>query len=777
MRALMIASILLVLLISTFASAESRVDTYYVYHGEMKDLSLRLNQVALGLNDDKQAVDLAALFNSADLGLVAQTRMPNGNWDLVDIDGTLTNAATLNQKLEELGRSGEFSFVAPIFDGEYGTYVTPTDRILLQFQPEFADKAVELISQIAPDLEIVETDFGGMRGALRVRSLAGNGFVTMAQANDLSFDARIKWAEPEMRFSGGSSFTPNDPGFSDLWGIRNTGQFGGTVGIDMDADDAWDISTGDPSIKVLIIDVGVEQTHPDVNQLPGGDFTGEGGGGAPMNECDNHGTAVAGCVSAIVNNVLGTVGTAPACKSISARPFISTVPCDGSWNGGATETVNALAFGQAQGVRVTNNSNYYGFTSNAIDQKYSDMYDAGIVHFASAGNFTSSVSTYPAILPTVNSISAMESSGALAGFSNFGPDISLAAPGEMVYSTDRTGSDGYSGSDYAFVDGTSFASPYTAGVAALVLSVEPELSASQVEAKLHCTARDLGDVGFDELYGYGMVNAYNAVVQPWDSEDADSDFVPDYCDNCPSEANPDQVDIDFDGLGDVCDSDDDNDGVLDENDNCQYVDNLDQTNSDTDSLGDACDNCQLTENDDQYDEDGDGTGDACDGQLHIQAYETIYAYFNIPFLHQFEALGGTEPLTWAMLGGDMPIGCAFTGGSTGMISGTPTWKATYFSTISCDDSGDPQKNDVINITVVVIDPPPGYYVCGDADGTDIVNISDAVFLIAYIFGGGPAPDPLLSGDCDCNEIVNISDAVYVISYIFGGGPAPCAECP
>jgi hypothetical protein len=67
--------------------------------------------------------------------------------------------------------------------------------------------------------------------------------------------------------------------------------------------------------------------------------------------------------------------------------------------------------------------------------------------------------------------------------------------------------------------------------------------------------------------------------------------------------------------------------------------------------------------------------------------------------------------------------------------------------------------------------------CGDADGNDIINISDAVFLISYIFGGGPAPDPLLLGDADGNCIVNISDAVYLISYIFGGGPAPiCGDC-
>jgi hypothetical protein len=76
--------------------------------------------------------------------------------------------------------------------------------------------------------------------------------------------------------------------------------------------------------------------------------------------------------------------------------------------------------------------------------------------------------------------------------------------------------------------------------------------------------------------------------------------------------------------------------------------------------------------------------------------------------------------------------------------------------------------------LALVGPLP--YVGGDADGNGIVNVSDAVYLIGYIFGGGEAPDPLLSGDADCNEIVNIADAVYLIAYIFGGGPEPGAGC-
>jgi uncharacterized protein (TIGR02145 family) len=83
---------------------------------------------------------------------------------------------------------------------------------------------------------------------------------------------------------------------------------------------------------------------------------------------------------------------------------------------------------------------------------------------------------------------------------------------------------------------------------------------------------------------------------------------------------------------------------------------------------------------------------------------------------------------------------------------------------------------VIAFAILTVTASANPYVCGDADGNGIVNISDAVYLISYIFGGGPEPSPLLAGDADGNEIVNISDAVYLISYIFGGGPAPACPC-
>ena len=71
----------------------------------------------------------------------------------------------------------------------------------------------------------------------------------------------------------------------------------------------------------------------------------------------------------------------------------------------------------------------------------------------------------------------------------------------------------------------------------------------------------------------------------------------------------------------------------------------------------------------------------------------------------------------------------------------------------------------------------GPYLCGDADGDGAVNLGDGVFVVTYIFGGGPAPDPLQRFDTDCSGTVNIGDIVYLVQYIFASGPAPCALCP
>jgi subtilisin family serine protease len=407
-----------------------------------------------------------------------------------------------------------FQFVAPVFTGDDGgpTFVTPD--LLVGFEPSVTEQSAEAILAELNAGDIIQRRFGNMPGAYHLRTRLKNGFDVLDVANKLAERPEVRFAEPDMIFTGqGAQFIPNDPGFTNLWGMQNTAQFGGTLGLDMKGPQAWDITTGSSNIIVVIIDVGVQTNHPDINQIPGTNLTSDVSfDGGPVNACDNHGTAVAGCVSALINNNLGTVGIAPGCRSASARTFISLNACDGSWTTSSSWTVNALAWAQNIGARVSNNSNHYGFQSSTIAAEYLFTRGMGMVHFAAAGNDATNSIVYPASLPGVNAVAALQEGGGLASFSNHGTGLAFSAPGVDVYTTDRTGTNGYVSGDYVFFNGTSAASPYAAGVAALVLSINPSLSATNVEQIMQQSCVDLGTPGYDTTFGWGLVNAYNAVM-------------------------------------------------------------------------------------------------------------------------------------------------------------------------------------------------------------------------------------------------------------------------
>ncbi len=125
----------------------------------------------------------------------------------------------------------------------------------------------------------------------------------------------------------------------------------------------------------------------------------------------------------------------------------------------------------------------------------------------------------------------------------------------------------------------------------------------------------------------------------------------------------------------------------------------------------------------------------------------------------------------------------FAGTLNGPVSWQFNWTAPsepgqvwFYATGNAANGTGSTSGDYIYTDAAVVIVKASPFTCGDADGSNIVTISDAVFLISYIFGGGPAPDPVLAGDADCSGIVTISDAVFLINYIFGGGPAPCSTC-
>ncbi|HYQ86108.1 MAG TPA: S8 family serine peptidase [Bacteroidota bacterium] len=505
---------LLLFLLATLCSgltAIAQTQPYYVYKGNRLYLHLNKNAFSVRYLNDKapaQRVKEAASF-----GVSAASSQPMNfnHWHRLNLQTPVADESDASDQIRKLAAGPDVDFVSPVFNDDHGGPIVITPDVLVKIKSEHASNATAILNSIAPELSVVEEKFGLMEGVYRLKSSARNGFDVLASANKLAEEGRVEWAEPDMIVTGEFGSIPNDPSFSQLWGIRNTGQFGGTPGFDMKGDLAWNITTGDTSVKIMIIDCGVQQNHPDIHQRPGVDFTGQGGGGGPVNSCDNHGTAVAGCATAIINNSTGIVGIAPNCYVVSARCNISNSACDNSFTNQFSWVVNALAYAASHGIRITSNSSAYFTTSSAMDAQYQSTHDNnGMIHFAAAGNGSTSV-YYPASLPVVNAVGATNPKGVAAVFSNFGPAMDFCAPGDSILVTDRTGTSGYSSGDYFLYRGTSFSTPYAAGVAALILSRFPSFTASQVEAKMQNSSVDLGTAGWDQVYGWGMVNAYNAV--------------------------------------------------------------------------------------------------------------------------------------------------------------------------------------------------------------------------------------------------------------------------
>lgn len=496
---------------------------HYYYFDKPQPLTLDTTQLAVfDAEEGAVAADTAVLSKhgiaAADIHLSVIPRM-----SLASVPAPARTEADVIALVRSIADEHEADFVSPVFGDAFGPWIV-TRHLHVGFHDHVKPERAQAILAQAGAGVIVAHDWARMKGVYRVQSRSRSGFEVLETANKLAQHPDVKFAEPDMIMTGYAQLVPDDPGFPLCWGLHNTGQNGGTNDMDMDGPEAWDLMLGDPNIIVVVMDTGVQQDHPDLNQIPGFDATGSGTGGGPLNECDGHGTTVAGTISAVINNGLGTVGIAPECKVAGAKFGISNVPCDNTFSVQSSWLIDALSFAESINARVTNNSTTFGYSA-AHRTKYDQTREAGLVHFTSAGNGGFGTIYPPGSFDSVNAVAALTRNGNLAGFSQWGTGLFISAPGVSIYTTDETGSLGFSSGDYVTVQGTSYASPYAAGVAALVFSMSPALRPDAVEGILAGTAVDLGNPGYDRRFGWGFVNAFQAVsaalpVQPCDLEKA-----------------------------------------------------------------------------------------------------------------------------------------------------------------------------------------------------------------------------------------------------------------
>jgi type VII secretion-associated serine protease mycosin len=321
---------------------------------------------------------------------------------------------------------------------------------------------------------IAETDAGG------VEVVRGD------EALDAVADDEVVTAEPDQVVR---SLGTNDPLRPGQWALDKTS-----------FEPAWAATRGG-GVKVAVIDSGVRGNHEDLAGavLPGIDYI-DGGDGRI--DPAGHGTAVAGVIAAQINNGRGIAGAAPDVRILPIRVL------DANGSGNASNVAAGVIWAVDHGARVINLS-LGGGPSAGIQAAMQYARSKNVVVVAAAGNNyeNGNLAVYPGAYPEAIAVAAVGSDLQRANFSNTGSYVDISAPGKGVTVLWGTGPTTYAGAD-----GTSFAAPYVAAAAALLIAQNPGLSAASVTSLLETTTDDLGAPGADTWYGHGLVHPQRALI-------------------------------------------------------------------------------------------------------------------------------------------------------------------------------------------------------------------------------------------------------------------------
>ena len=402
------------------------------------------------------------------------------------------------------------------------------NQLILKYKKGFKSESLSVLSQLGAKIEHKFSSNGALLLSFppflnkSLREIADllktQGFVEYIEANTI-----IQALD----------FIPDDPKFSKTWGLSNDGSSGGSVGADIDALKAWEISTGSKDILLAVIDTGLDYNHPDlqdniwtnpgesgldaegrdkrsngldddhnnfIDDWHGWDFVNNDND--PMDD-NRHGTHCAGTIGAVGNNGLGVAGVNWQ-VSLMGLKFLS-----GSGSGSLADAVKAINYATQMGVKLTSNSWGGGGFSETMKAAILRANEAGVLFVAAAGN--SSINNddsphYPSNYQVENviSVAATDHKDLIAGFSNRGfMSVHLAAPGVRIFST-------VPGGGYENLSGTSMATPHVAGAIALIYSQYPEMNHLKLKQRLLATVDRLVSLKTQVATG-GRLNVLNAL--------------------------------------------------------------------------------------------------------------------------------------------------------------------------------------------------------------------------------------------------------------------------
>ncbi|MBI3486529.1 S8 family serine peptidase [Candidatus Daviesbacteria bacterium] len=361
------------------------------------------------------------------------------------------------------------------------TKVSPSasDQILVKFKNGLSDKQKQSVYKLyglekKDNLKQISVDL------VKVNPKAKDRVLEALSKNNL-----IEYAEPDYLLKADD--VPNDPWFSVEWHLK-----------DINAPTAWDINKGSTAVSVAVIDSGVYSQHEDL----AGQLTSNG-----YNFVDNntdtadktgHGTAVAGTMDAATNNGKGVASLG---RNIMTMPLVAADSTGAMY---LSNEIKAIDYAADNGAKTINISYGGSVFIQSEQDAVNYAWNKGLVIVAAAGNSNLSSIDYPAGDQNVIAVGAVDGSDNRANFSSYGTGLDVVAPGVGIYTTNTTNS-------YQADSGTSYSSPLVAALAGLIFSAAPNLAPQQVTDIITSTAKDLGDPGWDQYYGWGKIDAYAAL--------------------------------------------------------------------------------------------------------------------------------------------------------------------------------------------------------------------------------------------------------------------------
>jgi thermitase len=347
---------------------------------------------------------------------------------------------------------------------------------------------------------VISLTGGSLKGT---RTMGGMNYALISLPSGQEVESALKALENEESIDYGqpnylyhATLTPNDPEFSGRQYCHQR----------MSSEKAWDVTTGNGSVIVAIVDTGVDGTHPEFSgrMVDGYDFVQNRPiTGAESPDENGHGTHVAGIAAATGNNSKGVAGLNWGCRIMPVRVM------DSSGSGSDWAVAGGIQFAAENGAKVINLSLGGKGYSQEIQDAINMSLEMEVTVVASMGNDYSRGLNYPGACQGVIAVGSSNAADLASIFSTRGDHISVAAPGEEIYSTYPL-----EFGQYKTMSGTSMASPQVTGLASLLLGQNPSWPPSMVRSHLENTAIDLGAPGFDDSFGFGRIDAFNAITSP-----------------------------------------------------------------------------------------------------------------------------------------------------------------------------------------------------------------------------------------------------------------------